>query len=43
MIFNTEYVNYPPTPKAMGWASGINTPTNVGNSPRFLSLRSTDK
>ena len=25
-------VNYPPTPKAMGWASGVNTPTNVGSS-----------
>jgi len=36
-------VNYPPTAEPMGWASGINTPTNVGNSPRFLSLRSTDK
>ena len=26
-------VNYPPTPKAMGWASRVNAPTNVGNLP----------
>lgn len=25
-------VNYPPTPEVMGWASGVNTPTNVGSS-----------
>lgn len=25
-------VNYPPTPEAMGWASGVITPTNVGSS-----------
>jgi len=25
-------VNYPPTPKAMGWASGVNTLTNVNSS-----------
>ena len=25
-------VNDPPTPEAMGWASGVNTPTNVGSS-----------
>ena len=27
------YVNYPPTPEAMGWASRVNAPTNVGNLP----------
>ncbi|GIV43998.1 MAG: hypothetical protein KatS3mg035_1121 [Bacteroidia bacterium] len=27
-----NHVNYPPTPEAMGWASGVNTPTNVGSS-----------
>ncbi len=27
-----EEVNYPPTPEAMGWASGVITPTNVGSS-----------
>ena len=26
-------VNYPPTPEAMGWASRVNAPTNVGNLP----------
>ena len=25
-------VNYPPTAEPMGWASGVNTPTNVGSS-----------
>lgn len=28
-----DIVNYPPTPKAMGWASRVNAPTNVGNLP----------
>ena len=27
-------VNYPPTPEAMGWASEVSTPTNVGSSFR---------
>ena len=27
-----DFVNYPPTPKAMGWASRVITPTNVGSS-----------
>jgi len=25
-------VNYPPTPEAMGWASGVSTLTNVNSS-----------
>jgi len=27
-------VNYPPTAEPMGWASEVNTPTNVGSSFR---------
>ena len=26
-------VNYPPTPKAMGWASWVKAPSNEGNVP----------
>ena len=33
VVVEVEPVNYPPTAKLMGWASGINTPTNVGNFP----------
>lgn len=25
-------VNYPPTAEPMGWASGVNTPSNLGSS-----------
>lgn len=31
-LIRTKQVNYPPTPKAMGWASGVNTLTNVNSS-----------
>ena len=31
-ILTAPSVNYPPTPRAMGWASGVITPTNVGSS-----------
>ena len=30
-----KYVNYPPTPKAMGWASGVIDSPNGNASSRF--------
>jgi hypothetical protein len=33
VIVDEGLVNYPPTPEAMGWASRVNAPTNVGNLP----------
>jgi hypothetical protein len=44
LFFNTHWniptenelillMNYPPTPEAMGWASRVNAPNNVGNLP----------
>ena len=41
IYISTETVNYP-LPKGE-WASEVITPTNVGSSFRFLSLRPTDK
>ena len=32
MLF-LKQVNYPPTPKAMGWASWVKAPSNEGNVP----------
>lgn len=30
--YETQIVNYPPTAEPMGWASGVNTLTNVNSS-----------